>query len=57
MIGSKISGIYLHRTCHLNASVIIKGIPGITLEFILLRYVLNAERGFCLELSLKNNFL
>lgn len=36
----EINGIFLHKLCHLNASVLIKGIPGATLEFILLRYIL-----------------
>ncbi|KAJ6643961.1 Inactivation-no-after-potential D protein [Pseudolycoriella hygida] len=33
----EINGVVLHKLCHLNASVIIKGIPGTALEFILLR--------------------
>ncbi|XP_037049203.1 inactivation-no-after-potential D protein isoform X2 [Bradysia coprophila] len=33
----EINGVVLHKLCHLNASVIIKGIPGTTLEFLLLR--------------------
>ncbi len=33
----QINGVVLHKLCHLNASVIIKGIPGTTLEFLLLR--------------------
>lgn len=33
----QINGTVLHKMCHLNASVLIKGIPGTTLEFIVLR--------------------
>lgn len=33
----QINGVVLHKMCHLNASVAIKGIPGVTLEFLLLR--------------------
>ncbi|KAG4076782.1 hypothetical protein HA402_009128 [Bradysia odoriphaga] len=35
----EINGVVLHKLCHLNASVIIKGIPGTTLEFLLLSLV------------------
>lgn len=34
---SQINGVVLHQMCHLNASVLIKGIPGPVFEFILLR--------------------
>ncbi|XP_055315062.1 inactivation-no-after-potential D protein isoform X2 [Sitodiplosis mosellana] len=33
----EINGHVVHKMCHLNASVLIKGIPGTTLEFIVLR--------------------
>lgn len=33
----QINGVVVHKMCHLNASVLIKGIPGSTLEFIVLR--------------------
>ncbi|XP_031620030.1 inactivation-no-after-potential D protein isoform X2 [Contarinia nasturtii] len=33
----EINGIVVHKMCHLNASVLIKGIPGTTLEFLVLR--------------------
>lgn len=34
---TQINGVVLHKMCHLNASVLIKGIPGSTLEFLVLR--------------------
>lgn len=33
----QINGVVLHKMCHLNASVLIKGIPGSILEFLVLR--------------------
>lgn len=36
-VSLQINGVVLHKMCHLNASVSIKGIPGTTVEFIVLR--------------------
>ncbi|CAH1718285.1 unnamed protein product [Chironomus riparius] len=41
----EVNGIVLHGRCHLNASAIIKGLPGPVIQFIVLRY----ERRQALE--------